>query len=93
MLVVTLMPISDRWQQSKGWDKFVHFSVFGILGFFAQASISLWSLLYTSVLAGLTEIMQKFIPNRVPDITDFSFNLIGMVIGSSLWELVRKRKG
>ncbi|MEO0077273.1 MAG: VanZ family protein [candidate division WOR-3 bacterium] len=89
---MTLIPISNKWQKATNWDKVIHFSVFGILGFFAQASISLWALPYTTTLAILTEVLQKFIPSRMPDITDFSFNLIGIIIGSSLWELMRKRK-
>jgi glycopeptide antibiotics resistance protein len=92
VLVITLIPMSKNMQQKTlGWDKFIHFSVFGILGFFAQMAISLWSLLYTGILAVLTEVLQKFIPGRFPDVLDFSTNMIGIIIGTSLWELVRRR--
>lgn len=92
VLVVTLIPMSQAWQQkATGWDKLIHFSVFGVLGFFTQMAISIWSLLYTGILAVLTEVLQKFIPGRYPDILDFSTNMIGIIIGTSFWELVRKR--
>lgn len=82
----------QNWQQkSTGWDKLIHFSVFGVLGFFAQSAISLLAILYTGILAVLTEVLQKFIPGRTADIVDFSSNMMGVIIGTSLWELVRRR--
>jgi len=92
VLIVTLIPMSKALQQKTvGWDKLIHFSVFGVLGFVTQMAISLWSLLYTGILAVLTEVLQKFIPGRFPDVLDFSTNMIGIIIGTSLWELVRRR--
>jgi VanZ family protein len=94
VIVITLIPLPKKIQnKALGWDKLIHFSIFGLLGFFAQASISLFSLLYGGFLATVTELLQKFIPGRAPDIVDFSTNIIGVVIGSSLWELVRRTKG
>jgi VanZ family protein len=78
-------------QKTMGWDKLIHLSIFSILGFFAQSAISLFALLYTAILAALTEVLQKFVPGRTPDILDFSTNIIGMIIGTSLWELVCRR--
>jgi VanZ family protein len=84
--------MSEKLQQkTTGWDKLIHLSIYGVLGFFAQAAISLWALLYTGVIAALTEVLQKFIPGRTPDIVDFSSNIIGIIIGTSLWELVKRR--
>ena len=84
--------MSEKWQQkTTGWDKLIHLSIYGVLGFFAQAAISLWALLYTTILAVLTELLQNFIPGRAPDIVDFSSNMVGIIIGTSLWELVRRR--
>jgi VanZ family protein len=85
VLIVTLIPMSKALQQKTVG------SVFGVLGFVTQMAISLWSLLYTGILAVLTEVLQKFIPGRFPDILDFSTNMIGIIIGTSLWELVRRR--
>lgn len=92
VIIVTLIPLPQKIQnKALGWDKLIHFSIFGILGFFAQASISLFALLYGLFLAIVTEFLQKFIPGRMPDIVDFSTNMMGIIIGTSLWELVRKR--
>lgn len=91
-IIITLIPIPAMFQhQTPKWDKLIHFSVYGVLGFFAQSALSIFALLYTTILAVLTELLQKFIPGRTPDIVDFSSNLIGIVVGTSLWELVRKR--
>jgi VanZ family protein len=73
------------------WDKVIHFSLFNILGFFAQAVLSVFALLYGTILAVITELLQKFIPGRAPDIVDFSSNMMGMIIGTSFWELIRRR--
>jgi hypothetical protein len=92
VLIITLIPIPAKWQgKTSGWDKLIHISIFGVLGFFAQAVVSVFALLYTGLLAVLTELMQKFIPGRTPDIVDFSSNMIGAIIGTSFWELVRRR--
>ncbi|MEO0131557.1 MAG: VanZ family protein [candidate division WOR-3 bacterium] len=91
VLIVTLIPLPSKITQvSQPWDKLVHFSVFSILGFVAQSVISLFSLLYGLFLSSVTEFLQKFIPGRAPDITDWATNLIGIIIGSSFWELIRK---
>jgi VanZ family protein len=87
-----LIPIPKKMQNKTGrWDKLIHFSVYGILGFFAQSALSMFALVYTVILAALTELLQKFIPTRSPDIVDFSTNIMGIIVGTSLWELVRKR--
>ena len=92
VIIITLIPMPMKVQnKTLGWDKLIHFSIFSILGFFTQASLSLLALLYGSVLAIVTELLQKFIPGRAPDIVDFSTNIIGVVIGTSFWELVRRR--
>lgn len=92
VIIITLIPLPQQIQnKALAWDKLIHFSIFGLLGFFAQASISLFALLYGLILAIVTEFLQKFIPGRAPDIFDFSTNIIGVVIGTSLWELVRRR--
>ncbi len=92
VLLITLIPLPKRMQlQTNRWDKAIHFSLFSILGFFAQAVLSIFALLYTTILAIVTEILQKFIPGRVPDIADFGSNMMGIIIGTSFWELVKKR--
>jgi VanZ family protein len=92
VIIITLIPIPKKIQtRASGWDKFVHFSIFSVLGFFAQAALSLFALLYGALLAVITELLQKFIPGRTPDIADFSTNMMGVIIGTSFWELVRKR--
>jgi len=92
VIILMLIPIPTKVQQKTvKWDKLIHFSGFSVLGFFAQSALSMFALLYTAVLAVLTELLQKFIPTRTPDILDFSTNILGIVIGTSFWELVRKR--
>ncbi|MCX7757673.1 MAG: VanZ family protein [candidate division WOR-3 bacterium] len=91
VLVVTLLPLPRRITQIKyPWDKLTHLSVFGILGFVAQSAISLFSLVYGLFLASFTEFLQRFIPGRMPDFADWITNVIGIIIGSSFWELIRK---
>lgn len=93
VIIITLIPIPAILQhQTSKWDKLIHFSIYAVLGFFAQSALSIFALLYTTILAVLTELLQKFIPGRTPDIVDFSTNLIGIIVGTSLWEVVRKRR-
>jgi VanZ family protein len=92
VLIITLIPLPKKMQyQTDKWDKVIHFSLFSVLGFFAQAALSIFALLYGTLLAVITELLQKFIPGRSPDIVDFSSNMMGIIIGTSFWELVRKR--
>ncbi|MBS4015648.1 MAG: VanZ family protein [Candidatus Latescibacteria bacterium] len=92
VLLITLIPLPKRMQlQTHRWDKAIHFSLFSILGFFAQAVLSIFALFYGTILAIVTEVLQKFIPGRVPDVVDFGSNIMGLIIGTSFWELVKKR--
>lgn len=92
VLLITLIPLPKKMQyQTYKWDKAIHFSLFAVLGFIAQAVLSIFALLYGTILAIVTELLQKFIPSRTPDIADFGSNLMGVIIGASFWELVRKR--
>lgn len=92
VFLITLIPLPKKFQyQTYRVDKVIHFSMFMILGFIAQAVLSLFALLYGTILAIITEVLQKFIPGRTPDLIDFGSNMIGIIIGTSFWELIRKR--
>jgi VanZ family protein len=90
-LLITLIPLPYKAiELANVWDKLIHFFIFSVLGFIAQNVLALFSLLYGLFLATVTELCQKFIPTRNPDLIDWAVNFLGIVIGSSFWELVRK---
>ena len=92
VLIITLIPLPKKMPyQTNKWDKAIHFSLFSVLGFFAQAALSIFALFYGTLLAVITELLQKFSPGRVPDIADFGSNMMGIIIGTSFWELIRRR--
>ncbi|MCX7785315.1 MAG: VanZ family protein [candidate division WOR-3 bacterium] len=92
MIIISLIPIPRKFQnQSKGWDKMIHFLLYGIWGFIGQSVLSIGALLLGSFLSLLTELVQKFIPSRVPEIADFTINILGLVMGTSFWELIARQ--
>lgn len=92
IILISLLPIPPTLQyKSQDWDKLIHFSIYSIWGFIGQSVLSIGALLLGSFLSILTELSQKFIPGRVPEITDFTVNILGLVVGTSFWELIAKR--
>ncbi|MEO0092581.1 MAG: VanZ family protein [candidate division WOR-3 bacterium] len=91
-IIISLIPIPRKFQnQPSGWDKLIHFLLYGVWGFIGQSVLSIGALFLGSFLSLLTELSQKFIPGRVPEIADFTVNILGLVVGTSFWELVAKK--
>ena len=54
---------------------------------------SLWAItLFGVIIAGFTEVLQQYIPNRGMDVFDFILNLIGVMCGVLFYLIQEKTK-
>jgi VanZ family protein len=97
------LPELSFWQFIPFFDKWVHFGLFFILsvlldfGFSRQTNYKLLrsaSLiaagLFSSLYAGLTELLQNFIFLRTADILDFLADIIGCILGALFLKLMKR---
>lgn len=79
-------------------DKFVHAILLGLCGFFLTLGwlnqIRHWLPLFLLLIAyaGVTEILQYFIPGRGASLADFLADGIGAAIGISLAVVLQKKR-
>ncbi len=63
----------------------VHFIVFGLFGFFTLRLFPLVpGLAICALVAGLDELLQAYLPDRVGDLRDVGVNLVASIIGGWL---------
>jgi len=54
---------------------------------------SLWAIiLFGVIIAGFTEVLQQYIPNRGMDLIDFILNLVGVSFGVLFYLILEKTK-
>ncbi len=64
-----------------------HFGIFFLFGVFAFLSLgaekryTFFAFIFCSVYAGLDEVHQYFVPNRVMSLADFGIDVFGVIIG------------
>ncbi|MFC1562458.1 VanZ family protein [candidate division KSB1 bacterium] len=80
-----------------GFDKFVHFVEYGILGFLLTRALSYWnnggvtrlmvilSIFIGTVFAGFDELHQKYIPGRIESLNDFIADIFGIVLAQAFY--------
>ncbi len=105
IFVVITVPLTNLENNNGflGWDKLVHFFIFGILAtltasllkeisknkkFFSLKTISGIIFIFCSLLVILGEYLQKFIPGRFPSTGDVFFGILGIIVAI----LITKKK-
>lgn len=73
-------------------DVVFHFSSYLVMAMLGASLIRWWTVLPVTLIAGGTEITQRFLPYRTADWRDFGTNVLGMAIGLAVWWLVRRRR-
>jgi VanZ family protein len=95
-LAILFAPASDVPPAPPGVDKIVH-----VLLFAALALSGRWAGIGRGVLAGLlvvyaavSEVLQGLTPlNRSASVTDWLADVVGLLLGLALWEVVARRRG
>ncbi len=73
------------------YDKFIHFIEYSILGYLIinalntsifKSNTLIFAMVYVIFIAGCDEILQHFIPGRIPDIWDGIADLAGGLTGA-----------
>ena len=92
--VITFSFESNLWK----YDKYIHFIEFFVLGlltiniFIKQINIKTFIVLYALIIsvAIFDEGIQFLIPNRIPDINDLYYDLVGGLLGMLILFLKEK---
>jgi len=108
MLMIALITIESALtgkvlvELAHGLDKFVHFMIFGVLGWLLMRGCSLarheilkkgrlwWTPLAGGVFAMLDELHQALVPGRYPDVKDWLADFSGIVVFMLLYYFLKK---
>jgi len=103
VLLVIPMPISDGSEISYV-DKFVHLILFGCFSFFLsyyllikKVKCDFWKILTASFVisflyAVVMELIQSYVPSRTKSVFDLLFGLLGIVIFTSIFYGIYKKR-
>ncbi len=108
MLMMTLITIESALtgkvlvELAHGLDKFVHFMIFGVLGWLLMRGFSLarhtflrkgrlwWTPLAGGIFAMLDELHQALVPGRYPDVKDWLADFGGICVFMLLYYFLKK---
>lgn len=90
----------------QGGDKVAHVVAYGVVAFFLARALArglavslgrwalvLWTTCVIGVLGLLDEIHQSFVPGRSSEAFDVVADLVGGILGASLWVVLAKLRG
>lgn len=74
-------------------DKLAHLSLFLILGaLLKHTSLSLRAVMrWGIILAGISELLQRYTPTRTPDPFDFLVDVLGIILGAWFLRYAQKK--